>query len=185
MKHIEFFIIYILGTLLIMGGLIFVAIEITNKQRQESIYSPECVAPTSTQDSSILSVINAISEACPDTDELQACKLWEEAQKWRADQQKPFYKWNNDLCRWATVRNEEIKTDWSHDGFHVHKAGIWDDIHYTRLGENLATGYGDDETKMFTAWLNSPSHRDNLEEAYTDSCITTSDGYAVQLFATL
>lgn len=129
-------------------------------------------------------VLKKIASDCPDTPELQQCKLWEVVQAWRVSQNKPLYKWNNGLCKWASLRNEEIKTDWSHNGFHYHLNEIWNDIHYNILGENLARGYDKLEDKMFTAWLNSPSHKANLDEAYTDSCITVSGSYAVQLFAT-
>lgn len=115
---------------------------------------------------------------------LDANILWSEINLWRVSAGLRPYHWNDGLCKYAAIRTEEIKTDWSHDKFWNYKQLAWEDLHYIVLGENLARDFTDEVTALH-AWLNSPTHRNNLEYSYTDSCVVTSGGYAVQMFAQL
>ena len=63
----------------------------------------------------------------------------------------------------------------------------WDFINqagydYRSAGENLARGYTD-EAKMIEAWLNSPSHKENIvNPQYRDIGIGRKDGYVATHF---
>ncbi len=67
--------------------------------------------------------------------------------------------YTNRLTNDAAIRAEEIEIKWSHTRpnntkwFTVDKAAMF--------GENLGRGYADAET-VVQAWMDSPSHRDNL-----------------------
>lgn len=114
-------------------------------------------------------------------------ELWEVVNIWRLQSGYQSYIPDNQLCAIARQRVEEIKTDWSHNGFIRHaNQGDYTHVNYVNLGENLARGF-EDETETLLAWLNSPTHRENLEYVYTHSCIVASsterETYAVQIFA--
>lgn len=114
---------------------------------------------------------------------LDSEKLWSLVQDWRLSQNlAPFTK-RQDLCDTAKKRLPEIKDDFSHDGFYKHNwflmknhGGV-----YTWTGENLAKGYSSEELAL-KAWLNSPTHLENLVSPYKYSCIETDGWSAVQLF---
>lgn len=110
--------------------------------------------------------------------EISKEKLWNEVNTWRREQGLSEYVENESLCNIASRRLEDIKKDWSHNDFvpRVHENGI-----YGEYGENLANDF-DTESKMLEAWLNSPSHRENLKKNYIYSCIATDGHYVVHLF---
>lgn len=86
------------------------------------------------------------------------------------------------LCKYASIRAEEIKTDWSHNGF-LNKVSpqIYRESKYRKLGENLAKDFNSDRD-MFQGWLNSPLHRENIDYPYTKTCLVCSSHYCAQLF---
>ncbi len=82
------------------------------------------------------------------------------------------------LCKYAQDRATQIKIAWSHDLF-------WQDscskVNYSTCGENLSMGYFS-EDQTLTAWLNSPTHKDNLQKNWSSMCIRCQDGYCAQEF---
>lgn len=109
-------------------------------------------------------------------------KLWSLIQEWRQSQGlKPYIK-DQRLCSVAEQRLPEIRNEWSHDKFEKRfsNAQYWP--YDYEIAENLAQGF-DSEKNLLESWLSSSSHRKILNYSYTYSCIETSDGYAVQVFA--
>jgi uncharacterized protein YkwD len=55
-----------------------------------------------------------------------------------------------------------------HDGFDQRVQRIGREIRYRRIGENVAfnQGYIDPASRAVRGWLNSPSHRANIEDRY-------------------
>lgn len=92
-------------------------------------------------------------------------------QQWRKSSGKSEYLVSEKLCKIANTRLEDIKIDFSHSGFESKRFG-----NETTIGENLAKG------EPLSAWLSSPSHRDNLEADFTHTCIATDGFYTVQIF---
>lgn len=84
------------------------------------------------------------------------------------------------LCDFASIRVEEIKKDFSHDKAFVHRknTGI-------NVGENLSAPFTNpNEQKLLNAWLNSPTHKDNIaDDHYIYSCLKCSENYCVQIFS--
>lgn len=92
------------------------------------------------------------------------------------------------MCKFANTRLEQIKTNYSHDGFYpaVKKA-----YEYTYAGENLASGYTTEDGVVY-GWIMSPKHLENIENPhYTRSCVASGSDlnnpnlkvYTVQEFA--
>ncbi len=77
------------------------------------------------------------------------------------------------VCLFAEQRLAEVQTDWSHAGFFKAKkpmGGKW--------RENLARKFYSQE-RVYQAWMNSPSHRENLLASSTESCLRTANGHWV------
>ena len=109
---------------------------------------------------------------------LDANKLFELSNEWRISQGlKPYIKLEL-LCDSAKIRNIEVQTNWSHEGFSAEKicGKGW-----CQVGENLAKDLGS-EKNTFSAWLTSSTHLENLEYNFKYSCVSTSGEYAVQHF---
>lgn len=106
--------------------------------------------------------------------------VWERVQQWRVDNGKRTYTRDYYLCYIANTRVKEIQTDWSHNGFWVHVPEMFRHGYYM-IGENLARGFSSSES-MLNAWLSSDTHRINLENNYTHSCVVCSNNYCVQMF---
>lgn len=113
---------------------------------------------------------------------LSSEKLWEIVNDWRVSQNLPVFTYDGRLCDIAKPRLSEIKTDWSHDGFVDDFESLRVKLKYQKLGENLARAHFTEEGTL-SSWLNSPSHKENLDDSYTHSCIATSDNFVVQIFA--
>ena len=88
------------------------------------------------------------------------------------------------LCDVATLRLNQVKRDWSHKGFYTYSTEFYKIAEVKELGENLSKSNGL-EANVLQSWLNSPSHRKNLDHPYTHMCIETDGNYVVQLFAIL
>ena len=110
-------------------------------------------------------------------DSLTEDHLWMAVRDWRISQKFQPYTTDQRLCSLAEVRLKEIKTDYSHNGFYKHLK----DFSYVDLGENLAKDFYS-TNKTLSNWLNSPSHRENLDAKFTYSCIRTDARYVVQIF---
>src|SRR3990170_3380044 len=96
--------------------------------------------------------------------------LWSLIQEWRVNNNlTPFVK-DESLCQSerAIKRLQEIKTNWSHEGYE--RDNFCPNCYMT--GENLAKN-SLSEKELLDKWLNSPTHRENLEKPYTHACILT------------
>ena len=81
------------------------------------------------------------------------------------------------LCDIADIRLKETQIKFSHDGFDAKRFCPSDCF----IGENLAEGYTDEQV-LLNAWLESPTHAENLKRDFMFTCIRTVNGYAVQIF---
>ena len=159
MKNLTNIAIYIVGITLMLMGIMIAGMVLTTDENTD---------------------VNKVVASQPQG--LDANVLWSEINVWRINQGYKPYRLNQDLCDYGKVRIEEVKTDWSHNGFWKHETEVYNDLHYTYLGENLARDFSE-EFQALNGWLNSPTHRANLDFPYTDSCVVTSGGFAVQTFA--
>lgn len=75
---------------------------------------------------------------------------------------------NGGLCRLARERLEEVKTDWSHDGFNNRNLYTYCP-ECTAIGENLARDF-DNLENVILMWNRSPSHRKLLLSNYRFGC---------------
>ena len=97
-------------------------------------------------------------------------------QDYRNKNGKSLYIQSDFLCSIAEKRIEVIKSDWSHNGFLNTKY-----CDNCTLGENLARNYlFADQT--VNSWLDSPTHKANLDRNFTHTCIATDGNYVVQIF---
>ena len=86
-------------------------------------------------------------------------------------------KWNNSLVRASTIRAQESSQKWSH--IRPNGQAYWTVDSKHVYGENLAYGYETAEEAV-DAWMNSPTHKDNILYAeFTSAAISvykSSDG---------
>lgn len=88
------------------------------------------------------------------------------------------------LCKYARQRAYEIQTVWGHERFgNVAIVAMNKERKGTTMwGENLAKGY-DISQEMVDAWIASPTHKDNLDFDFNESCVSCVGLYCSQLFA--
>ena len=98
-------------------------------------------------------------------------------QKYRSDHNLPTYSPSDFLCSVASTRLEETKENWSHQGF----IGNRFCTNYCQLGENLAKDYIYD-SDVLNGWLDSPSHKLNLDKPYTHTCLKSDGNYVVMIY---
>lgn len=113
-------------------------------------------------------------------DSINEDRLWVVVNEWRMSENKPSYVKDDSLCSYANQRVQDIQTDFSHDKFVAMKKVD----RFIRLGENLSRDFQTNQETL-TAWLNSPKHRENLDDNYEYSCIRCSEATCVQLFGKL
>lgn len=111
----------------------------------------------------------------PDTED----DLFQAVNKWRVQTNRLAYKKSTATCDFASFRAPQLKTDYSHKGFHEHLKNLPDGQFFS---ENLLENFTLKEVAI-KAWLNSPFHRKALEADYTHSCIKCDSGYCVQIFS--
>ena len=100
--------------------------------------------------------------------------LLEEINKYRLTNGLKPLEVDSVLCDAANKRVEEIKTNWSHEGF---SASLCEKCN--GLGENLARGFEKKEN-IVQAWIESLSHKKViLTESFTHGCTVYDQGYAV------
>jgi len=107
--------------------------------------------------------------------------LFDLIQRWRYDKYLDPYVKSDAICKFAELRLQEIKADFSHDKFYSTKNPPCSSCQY---GENIAEGYNFSE-EVLNAWINSPTHLENLEKDFKYSCIKTNGFYTVHTFSTL
>lgn len=84
-----------------------------------------------------------------------------------------YFIWSEQLCSSARDRIDEVKVNWSHEGFLIER---WD-LSFNEIGENLSRDF--DSHQIVPAWLNSASHKANLDYGYTHHCLVCEDTYCV------
>lgn len=132
------------------------------------------VAPTPTV------YITPTNSPTPTPVNLSSDKLFQLVNEWRAQNGYQAFIYSDFAESIAIRRLPEVKKDWSHNGFSYEK---YCDSCY--LGENLSRGYLT-EPEILNAWLNSPSHRENLELPFSHSaivCDNTEENYCVHIFS--
>lgn len=96
------------------------------------------------------------------------------------------------LCEIGKERIADLKTTgFSHDKFNEKSQSWMEHYKYMRLGENLRLNMRDlrymsysDIAEPTQAWLNSPSHYENImKPEYNETCVVCSDAYCAQIFA--
>lgn len=98
-------------------------------------------------------------------------------QEWRLKNNLPEYRISDSMCRIADKRLDQIKVNFSHDGFYA------DDLcdRWCSIAENLAEGASSGFNYML-AWERSASHSANLKKDYTHTCVATDGDYIVHIF---
>lgn len=109
--------------------------------------------------------------------------LWALVQDWRIRNGYKPYVEDERLCEPAGRRAAEASIEFSHrlfsNGF---SNSVMRDLSYYALGENLATG-NIGATDMLDGWLDSPSHRANLEDdEFTHGCIRCINSTCAHIF---
>lgn len=107
-------------------------------------------------------------------------KLFERVNVWRNTNGYPEYKLSKFACSITEKRLPEIKLNWSHAGFYYKKY-----CENCYLSENLSKNfyYEADVPLVMDAWLNSPSHLENLKKDYSHGCIECESGFCVHIFS--
>jgi uncharacterized protein YkwD len=105
--------------------------------------------------------------------EQQKAEIEELINQYRLQNGKSTLSRDSYLCELAEFRLQEIKTDWSHDGFHKMKKEK-----YSSFGENLAKNWTTDKEVM-KAWIDSPTHNNILLGHWTNFCVSQEEGYYV------
>lgn len=112
-------------------------------------------------------------------------RLWNTVNQWRVEQGKPAYEEDQKLCQFADRRAKEIQDNYSHEGFiAIGLEGsneLLSQTGFTFAGENLSSDFNT-EKETLNAWLNSDTHRKNLNDSFKYSCIRCLDNRCVQLF---
>lgn len=109
-------------------------------------------------------------------------KLFELTQKLRTEKGLNSYVKSVVTCGIASLRSEEVLSDYSHEGF-LSKSQDWmKKYNVEELAENLARN-NQSEDATILAWLSSPKHKENILKPFTDSCIKCKREYCVQIFA--
>lgn len=103
--------------------------------------------------------------------------VFKSVQDWRVASGLPVYKVDEELCEVVDQRLDETMINWSHDGFKEAGSGLRYDI----IGENLSKNF-DDPNRVLIKWLNSPTHRENLEKDFEYTCLKCQDEYCVHWF---
>lgn len=81
--------------------------------------------------------------------------------------------WYLPLCDFAKARSQQVKDDWSHDGYQ--KEATEGDLYKSicpecdRTGENLAKDFPN-ENAAIQGWIKSPSHKANLDGNWDWAC---------------
>ena len=98
-------------------------------------------------------------------------------QVWRSENNLPEYKIDSELCELAERRSFEISDNWSHDGF----VGLIFSTEFRSLGENISREF-EDPRELVQGWLDSPTHRENLDADFEYSCLRCNELYCAHIF---
>lgn len=107
--------------------------------------------------------------------------LWDKVQQWKLDNGGEVYTKHLPLCEYARARAIEASKNWSHGSFESDN-WLYRAFGFYRMGENLAKGFPT-EAGTLQGWLDSESHKLNLEDSFQFSCIACENGVCAQEFA--
>jgi uncharacterized protein YkwD len=100
--------------------------------------------------------------------------------EWRKTQNLASFSPNNVTCTIAEARLNQLKNNFSHDGFEaLTSSGAFPAGSYA---ENIAKDFDSDQSIVDT-WSASPIHHDNMAGNYTYSCTKNDGGITVEIFA--
>ena len=88
----------------------------------------------------------------------KATVIFNSVNEYRTTQGKNTLKIDELLCAVALYRARESKTDWSHAGFFQ----LGNRLPFKQTGENLSKDF----VNPIQAWINSPTHKANLDGNY-------------------
>lgn len=109
-----------------------------------------------------------------------ANKLFQIVNEWRTENGYQPYLIDQRLCDIADIRLAQTSRNWSHDEF-IPTIDRYFQGNYSEKSENLARDFYDEQSTL-KAWLNSPTHKENLDKDYQYSCIALDGNYVVQIF---
>ena len=113
----------------------------------------------------------------PTPKDIDEQELWDLIQEWRKSSGLTEYIENPELCRVSSIRVLQIQDVFDHNTL------VLKSLPYS-VAENLIRDQAPAEISL-QAWLNSPSHRENLEGDYKYSCLRCDKSYCVQIFSNL
>lgn len=115
------------------------------------------------------------------TKEASSDVLFNLVNNWRIANNKEAYIRDPDLCTYANKRLLHVQAEFSHNLFDTTVAPLIDNKKFKMIGENLSKDESN-EGLILSSWLASPTHRSNLDDAFTHSCLACKNSYCVQLF---
>lgn len=94
--------------------------------------------------------------------------------------------WYHPLCEFAKERSQQVKDDWSHEGYQKEamEGALYTSVcpECGKTGENLAQGYHSEEAAL-EGWIGSQSHKKNLDADWDWGCaMYYSNNYVSILF---
>jgi uncharacterized protein YkwD len=127
------------------------------------------------------------------TDETTALEyaVFEKINQYRQEQGLPPLTFDTTIAQHSRLHSQEMasRDAISHDGFEQRIAQLAQVIAHRGAAENVASnlGYADPVEKAIDGWLNSPSHRQNIEGTYDATgigVVRTAQGeyYFTQIF---
>lgn len=117
----------------------------------------------------IMQVPSPTPKSIPVKKKLDGGLLFNLVNEYRASQGLQQMGWWHQLCEYSTERSEEVKDDWSHQGYQEDSTQGSGKLYQSvcpeciRTGENLAKDYWT-EKEILNAWIGSPSHKANLDD---------------------
>jgi uncharacterized protein YkwD len=116
-------------------------------------------------------------------------KIYQQVNQYRRSRNLPSLNWDEHLSKIARAYSQKMaarKASFSHDGFEDRVKAIAKRIPLQAAGENLATirGYADPATVAVQGWINSPSHRENMERNFDLTGIGVAKNSAGQYYVT-
>lgn len=115
--------------------------------------------------------------------EISELDVYNVVNSWRNENGYSILVEDDVLCDFAEIRLIEIDSDWSHNGFKSKSQQLLLENGYLKVGENLYTGLAKNADAILTMWLNSPTHRNNIIDSYTNTCVQCNEESCVQIFS--
>lgn len=103
---------------------------------------------------------------------------------WRVENGMTAFAKDENLCDYASLRIDQINEfGFSHDLFRKELPDFMYENSFANVGENLFEGTDRKEKVILLGWLNSPTHRENIEYNWDSSCVRCDSRTCVQIFA--